>query len=351
MTKWDVTNNGNGIPEVDERRNAFSALISLFKRTSRPDPDLRAMEQALRDTTAAALAVATGVSPNAKPTRATKKVMFNAPPTDSPDPPSPLDNAEKIEDLCLAIHEAVNTDSIGVITAEEGLWWRLCPANPFSPCYIRETISLDSLLERGTLEVRDRLKLGVTLAAATMQLHATKWFGESESWGKRDIFFPQETANFEPAGGGDAVSIRRPIVDNPFVRQVFSTRRQNTTGLANPASLATPIVQYDRSLFSLGIILLELWRGKRLEDLPEYPQSNIQNIDIAQFQTAFHLMDKIREEAGPMYGDAVRRCIRGLDHPKNSLDDKDFKTKVQAMVVTDLERNWKVFIDQESQEP
>jgi hypothetical protein len=52
--------------------------------------------------------------------KARMKAMFNAPPTDLPDPPSPLDNSEKIKDLYLAIHETVNTDSIGVITAEKG---------------------------------------------------------------------------------------------------------------------------------------------------------------------------------------------------------------------------------------
>ncbi|KAF8535632.1 hypothetical protein BDD12DRAFT_892256 [Trichophaea hybrida] len=318
MTKWDVTDIGSGIPEG----------------TSRLDPGLEAMRQAFRDTTAVALTVATGVGPNSKLMKARKKVMFNAPPTDLLDPPSPLDNSEKIEDLCLAIHETVNTDSIGVITAEEG-----CDG-----VYVL-------LLEHGTLEVRDRLKLGVALATAMMQLHTTKWFGESESWGRRDIFFPQETANFEPVGG-EAVSIRRPIIDNPFVRQAFSIRPQNTTRLTNSELLASLFVRYDRSVFSLGIVLIELWIGKRLEDLPEYLQivNSGQNTDTAQYGSASLLIDKIREEAGPMYGDAVRRCIRDLDYPKNSLDDKDFKTEVQAMVVAGLERNWKAYIDQESQE-
>jgi len=235
--------------------------------------------------------------------------MFNAPPPESPDPPNPLDDAEKIENLCLAIHEAMNTDSIRVIAAEEGLWWRLCPADSYSPCYLPATISLDSLLGRGALEVRDRLKLGVTLAAAMMQLHTTKWLGESGSWGKRDILFPQGTSNIE-TDDGEAVSIRKPIIENPFLRQVFSTQRQETTKPTKSESLVSLFVQYDRTVFSLGIVLIELWVGKRLEDLPEYPQNDVQNIDIAQYLTADLLMDTLREQAGPMYGDAGKILLR-----------------------------------------
>jgi len=234
--------------------------------------------------------------------------MFNAPPPESPDPPNSLDDAEKIENLCLAIHEAINTDSIRAIAAEEGIWWRLCPADSYSPCYLPATISLDSLLKRGPLEVRDRLKLGVTLAMAVMQLHTTKWLGKSGSWGKRDIFFPQETSKIETEDG-EAVSIRKPIIDNLFVRQVFSTQ-QETTKPTKSESLVSLFVQYDRSVFSLGIVLVELWVGKRLEDLPEYPQNDVQNIDIAQYLTVDLLMDKLREQAGPMYGDAGKIILR-----------------------------------------
>jgi len=92
---------------------------------------------------------------------------------------------------------------------------------------------------------------------------------------------------------------------------------------------------YNKSLASLGIILVELWFGKRLEDLPGYPQglsSNNQTI-CSDFVVASQLLETIQNEAGDMYGGAVRRCIRGIDHRATSLEDESFMNEVHAKIV------------------
>jgi hypothetical protein len=61
------TDNCNDISAVDEQRSSFAALASVFKRKPLSDPNLGTIKQALRDTTAGALAVAIGIGPSAKP--------------------------------------------------------------------------------------------------------------------------------------------------------------------------------------------------------------------------------------------------------------------------------------------
>ena len=51
------TDNCDGISVVDEQRSSFAALISLFVRKPLSDPNLGAIGQALRDTTAGAFFV------------------------------------------------------------------------------------------------------------------------------------------------------------------------------------------------------------------------------------------------------------------------------------------------------
>jgi len=48
-----------------------------------------------------------------------------------------------------------------------------------------------------------------------------------------------------------------------------------------------------------------------------------------------------------MYGGAVRRCIRGIDHRATSLEDESFMNEVHAKIVSELERNWQAYISQD----
>jgi hypothetical protein len=168
-----------------------------------------------------------------------------------------------------------------------------------------------------------------------------------ESWGKRDIFFPQVVTVAETMAG-NLTSTRKPIIGNPFVHQSFGMVG-SSGGIAGnePTPVKSPLLRYDGCLLSLGIILVELWFGTCLENLPEYLQmrdnSSYQISDNAEFHTADQLIERIEEEAGTMYGGAVRRCIRGLDHSATSLTHEGFKNEVQVKVIAELERNWKIY--------
>jgi hypothetical protein len=174
-----------------------------------------------------------------------------------------------------------------------------------------------------------------------MQLHRTEWLGES--WGKQDIFFPQIFAQAQLASGAVEL-ILEPVVEKPFVCRSFGT----AVDILGPQQIRTakaPLAApYDKSLFSLGIVLIELWFGKRFQDLPEYPKGTKDFTDDTEYLVARNLIPQLQDQAGFMYAVATRRCILGLEHPSTTLENDDFKSEVHVNVVSELQRNWKAYV-------
>lgn len=243
----------------------------------------------------------------------------------------------RIENLCLSIQRAKGELScLGVLVGGGGryrVWPLRIPPPTSEPTRV---LSLESLLARpGALKKKDRLILGVQLASTVMQLHTTEWLGES--WGKGDILFYEEMIQGKSGG----VANISPVLRKPLVRRSFAP--------PPPQSIQEPtnpiFVPHNQSLFSLGVILIELWHGKRLEDLRiEADRSGISGVaDMTDYITARRLIDGISEDAGEKYGDAVRRCISGLDHRSSSLEKEDFKDQVHIKVVSPLVENLESF--------
>jgi hypothetical protein len=236
------------------------------------------------------------------------------------------------------------TTNLGILSS--GNIWRL---RATTASYCREpsadAVSLDTLLSQGILQRPDRLRIGVQLASSLLQLHATGWL--RESWGKGDIYFPQVTGKAQTING-KVTSILQPVLNKPFVRRSFA----RPGAIVQPqipenATKKSPFSHTNKSLFSLGIILIELWLGQRLQDLPEFASApngdHEYGTDDTECDVANQLIPRIEDEAGAMYGGAVRRCIRGLDYTATSLEDPGFKNEVHFKVVAELERSWRAY--------
>ncbi|KAF8248393.1 hypothetical protein K440DRAFT_626275 [Wilcoxina mikolae CBS 423.85] len=283
-----------------------------------------------------------------------KAVSFNEPAQHSqkknqeaPLPKVP-DTLRRIKDLCIAIKEATALHTnccIGILEDQpKGLWHHIWPpaASPLSR-YDPEPVSLDALLFPGSIEEINRLELGVKIALAVMQLHATEWL--SESWGTKDIFFLQKNKS-RRAKSGEIVTISEPELAMPFVRRMLGSSQE-------PCSLqkteqAPELMEYDKSLFALGIVLIELWFEKPLKDLRI--DQNQSNGDDADFETAQQRIGYLFSHAGEDYGLAVSHCINGLKGRavkgkpiKTFLDNEDFKNDVHENVICLLQRNLEVF--------
>jgi hypothetical protein len=102
-----------------------------------------------------------------------------------------------IEDLCFAIREASSGSPLrGILVAETSPHQRIHIRAAKSSLVVADqvqVISLEALLAPNVplrLTFKERLKIGLDLASAVMQLHGTQWL--TDSWGKKDIFFFQE---------------------------------------------------------------------------------------------------------------------------------------------------------------
>lgn len=259
--------------------------------------------------------------------------------------------AKQIHDLCSAIEQAttkVTSQSsdkssntyIGILVDESnGFLHRIYPPIVISPSYLSNAISLRELLVPQLLEPKVRLELGFQLALAVMQLHASEWL--TESWGTQDIFFLQRSIRCQTIDG-QLISVRETVVDKPFVRRVFappSIQQLNTTQATTTKSL----VQCNKSLFSLGVVLMELWFETPIEGLGSIDTHSTIN-DNWVYETAEKHLGELIRVAGENYGFAVSRCLNGLSRPlkDKSLDCPAYKNAVHTDIICLLEKNLKV---------
>ncbi|KAF8249170.1 hypothetical protein K440DRAFT_223645 [Wilcoxina mikolae CBS 423.85] len=248
---------------------------------------------------------------------------------------APTISAKIIHDFCKTIQSPDCDDScLGILVDDDERKHRVSLATtPLRNHQPGRSISLEALLLSGyLLPRRERLILGVKLASTVMQLHNTGWL--DETWDKRDIVFLVDPTS------SDKSSTERPAVWRSF-------------GSLPPTSTCTPgsprsIARCNKTLFSLGVVLLELWFWKSLDELEREalsnnPESSGWTSAERSFETADRMVDKLHADALPLYSGAVRRCIRGLDYPQTSLSKDDFKKEVYHKVVCPLEENMKLF--------
>ena len=192
-------------------------------------------------------------------------------------------------------------------------------------------VSLSKLLAQSALSAPppvERFKLAVRLASSVLQLHTSAWL--QERWGAKDIYFVQPDS-CQP-------SLGTPVIHHDF-----------TLGPSPPQPITKPsIIRCNLSLFSLGIVLIELWFWKSLEAL-QGDECN-PDPDIARYITADGLVDTVNEHAGAKYGSSVRRCIRGVDHAQPQLENQEFKNKVYLQVLQPLENHLQDFCNKSLEE-
>jgi len=278
-------------------------------------------------------------------TKNPRKVTFGLPDA-SRDPPCPTpsnriqqgilaDNI--IQCLCTSICNATEADAcLGVLVSRDDrkhrVWIprRLCVTANCKFLTLAEMLSLPH--EPLKLE---RLKLGVKLASSVMQLHTTEWLGES--WSKEDIKFFLQLELDER---------RKSVIDYPFLHQNFL--QPNTADSPSQDAVEASLIPCNQRLYSLGIVLIELWHWKGFECLRRValPGPGItDNGDGSgnEYFAALRLAKQLYQDAGASYGEAVRRCIQGLDTSETSLENDEFKDKVYSEIVRPLETNLETF--------
>jgi len=179
-------------------------------------------------------------------------------------------------------------------------------------------VTLDHILSHdfeGHLLRRQRYSIALLVASSVGQLQSTPWLRNSLC--KEDIiFFPSDDDNL--------------IIpyNEPFIRQGFP---HGHTHLSSTESFAK-----DYNFYSLGIILLELCFGRRLEDHPlrkRYPSTTDAEAKHAfDVTAALKWSDSVSDEGGDVYATAVKWCFTGAAER-----EKNWRGEIVRNVVRPLE--------------
>lgn len=200
---------------------------------------------------------------------------------------------------------------------------------------LADLITCTNTLDQPSRE--SRLVLGLKLISSVLQLNTTHWL--TEIWEAKDIFFP--LADFHVPDQNH----QRNILSRPCVHRNFSSSSSSTAAMDDYpdsqrqlATQAKEVIGCNHSLYSLGIVLLEIWHWQTFSSLYNSSASGLSELGFS-----YHLSDTLFVEAGYEYAMAVRRCIRGFEMRETDLEHDSFRTKVYQDVLGLLWENLKRF--------
>ncbi|KAI5844286.1 hypothetical protein BZA05DRAFT_173374 [Tricharina praecox] len=240
-----------------------------------------------------------------------------------------------IRDFCFTIQEAKCAQSdLGVLIDGMRKMHRVwLPTGPSLLSQPATTVTLETLLSKRPPPARkERLMLGIKLASSVVQLHGTGWL--SEGWSNKDIIFLCDESVVD--------NNLKALIEQPLVRRSLHPLHPSDSAQRS----GSRVVRCNRTLLSLGIVLLELWFWEKLEDLHKRREGGggtTGNTDTGAYAIADGLIPKLYDDALNIYGDAVRRCIRGLDHREITLENDDYKKEVCRVVIRPLEEHLALF--------
>lgn len=162
-------------------------------------------------------------------------------------------------------------------------------------------LTLDHILSvnfEGHLTRRQRYSIALLLASSVAQLQFTPWLGAGLT--KEDVLFFACEDN-------DCGLPRHEA----FIRQGFPPH--------HPATSNTEPNDYN--LFSLGILLLELCFGQRLEDHPlrkKHPAGAGEAKQAFDLMAALKWSQSVGDEGGQDYASAVKWCFTGVNNANQS---------------------------------
>ena len=242
----------------------------------------------------------------------------------------------QIEDLCTAI-AALPTPQpiacIGYLTDNSNRQYGIYPldsandsekSNP--TVYSLRQILTEYKSNNWRLRLSDKLQVALDLAFSVLQLYKTPWL--DEQWSDSDVYFVRHPD--APAAS---------LYEHPFVYRKISASKidQASDNIGRPAAYR---VIRNQTLFTLGILLIELCFENSIEDLQLPCDLDCSNTPGVAWCTAQRLLDekKLEFKIGPGYQDIVRRCIWcDFDQGKSNLDDRDLQRAVFEKVVVPLE--------------
>ena len=173
------------------------------------------------------------------------------------------------------------------------------------------------------LKTRTRLKLASAVALCYPQLQATPWVEPG---------LTKDGISFTAFDRDDAtVDFSTPLLSQTFdqLSARLSSSPSTEVSYSNTAmSRALAFVSDSKTegLFALGKLLIELAFNTCLEDLyGDLDKDRGKIFEFTEYLAAKRLLPEIYEDHGYMYGEAVRRCIEGVDIREKAIEKPDFR--------------------------
>ncbi|KAF1993825.1 hypothetical protein P154DRAFT_449145 [Amniculicola lignicola CBS 123094] len=180
-----------------------------------------------------------------------------------------------------------------------------------------EPLTLDRMLSydfEGILSRRQRYYIALLLASSVAQLQFTPWLRIGLT--KEDVLFFSREDDVSAIPYGE-----------PFIRQGFESFR-HVQGNEDADEC---------NFYSLGILLLELCFGQRLEDHPlrkKHPAGDENSKQAFDLMAALKWSQSVADEGGSDYATAVKWCFMGASSPDIN---KSWRTEIITNVVRPLE--------------
>lgn len=248
---------------------------------------------------------------------------------------TPPPTSQKVDCLCSSLHYAITANKMLhlYIVSQTKMHYdhHECPspasAKQFDMHSLQEFLSIQGGHYR-RIALRDRMLLALTLAISLLQLHETPWL--YESWSKETIQFMKT-----PSGKGKGVSALDIDFTKPLVSREFSSQSQ---------SLAKHL-QPKEALLELGIMLLELWHEKTIED--QFSGTPVPADYWGRLRLASIWLEDATNPLLPQYRLAVAQCIKcffGGAFCSPSWDDFEFRKALVKDMVEPLHENCKPWL-------
>jgi hypothetical protein len=181
-----------------------------------------------------------------------------------------------------------------------------------------------------SLSAKQRYGLAAAAAWAVLHLSCTPWLNDSWDREQVNVFLESATAG------------REIISQNCCIPYLFETQASPSTLI--PADRFHNNQVRNKTLFTLGIILIELCINKSFDDFRLQGPAGSTVVTIPDdFKIAESKIDEVYNQAGDSYGYAVQRCLRcefpGRDVTKN-FDFSAFRRHFYNSVVAPVQATY-----------
>lgn len=174
----------------------------------------------------------------------------------------------------------------------------------------------------------DRARLAARLASSLLCLHDSPWL--KSSWSSRDLLFETASGDVSTASGDvSSESLLHPYTKVAFPHAANQSEHQSTADMDAQNSLSTQFGILNQSLYSLGMVLLELIMNETLE-------SAKQRDDETEHEVAWRLEREVCGRAGPRWADIVFACLHCPFQQTPDLVNEDFLQVVAVNIVIPL---------------